>query len=239
MEIFPSDITILDLLRKRDSLSVSELSAAMDVTATAVRQRLTRLMGQGYVARRIERSKRGRPAHRYELTAEGRRKAGANFADLAVVLWEEIRQIEDTDVRRGLLQRISARLAESYSGDMTGSSLHERLESIAKLFGQRNIPLVVEGVSEKDGGLLPVLTALACPYPDLAERDRAVCAMERQMISDLAGESMQLSQCRLDGDSCCTFTVSRSHDTSALASDLEPGAALDKPAGGADDGTET
>ena len=43
-DIVPSDISILDLLRQRDSLSVTDLAESMQVTATAVRQRLTRLM---------------------------------------------------------------------------------------------------------------------------------------------------------------------------------------------------
>jgi DeoR family suf operon transcriptional repressor len=60
---------------------------------------------------------------------------------------------------------------------------------------------------DTEGGL-PVLTALACPYPDLAERDRSVCAMERMMISEALGESVRLSACRLDGATCCTFQAS-------------------------------
>ena len=79
-DLVPSDVTILDLLRKRRWMSVSEFRDALGVTATAVRQRLTRLMAQGYVRREaIESSGRGRPSHRYELTTEGRRKTGANF----------------------------------------------------------------------------------------------------------------------------------------------------------------
>ena len=43
-----TDVTVLDLLRKSGGMRVSELSQAMSVTATAVRQRLTRLMAQGW-----------------------------------------------------------------------------------------------------------------------------------------------------------------------------------------------
>jgi predicted ArsR family transcriptional regulator len=58
-------------------------------------------------------------------------------------------------------------------------------------------------------GQLPVLTALACPYPELAEQDRSVCAMERLLMSELIGEDVRLSECRLDGDSCCRFETAR------------------------------
>src|SRR4029450_4695161 len=97
-------------------------------------QRLMRLRWQSDIERATERISRGRPLHRYSLTEKGRRRAGANFADLAMALWEEIRQIKDPEVRRGLLARISRRLAELYSGQIHGSSLDERMESLAELF---------------------------------------------------------------------------------------------------------
>lgn len=195
-----SDVAILDLLRKRDRMTVSALSAATEVTATAVRQRLVRLLAQGFIERTTSKAGRGRPCHYYVLTEKGRRKTGANFADLAVALWQEIRAIEDPEVRRGLLERISQRLAALYASQIEGDSLEERMESIAQLFSERRIPFEVQRGSE-----LPILTALACPYPELAEQDRGICAMERMLFSELLGESVRLDKCRLDGETCCTF----------------------------------
>lgn len=200
-EIVPSDIAILDLLRKRQSMSVSELSKAMQVTATAVRQRLTRLMAQGYIERFVSRAGRGRPSHSYTLTDAGRRKTGANFADLAVALWQEVREIKDPEVRRGLLHRLSRRLAETYGDRIHGETLEEKMRSLADVFVERRVPFSVD-----DSRQLPVLTAEACPYPDLAEQDRSICAMEKMMFSELLGENMRLTNCRLDGEAtCCTF----------------------------------
>jgi predicted ArsR family transcriptional regulator len=202
-EIVSSDVAILDLLRKTDSMTVSELADATQVTATAVRQRLNRLMGQGYVERSASRAGRGRPSHHYMLTSKGRRKTGANFADLAVALWQEIRQIKDLEVRRGLLQRISRRLATLYLDRIQGETVEEKMASLADIFNERNVPFEVDRV-----GALPVLTAAACPYPDLADQDRGVCAMERILFSELLGQNVRLDKCRLDGDKCCTFQVS-------------------------------
>ena len=44
----------LDLLRKHDAMTVAEFEEAMGVTATAVRQRLNRLLALGYVERDAE-----------------------------------------------------------------------------------------------------------------------------------------------------------------------------------------
>jgi len=202
-ELATSDITIVDLLRKHGPQSVARLAEAMDVTATAVRQRLTRLMAGGYIERTVEKSGRGRPSHRYHLTTKGRRKAGANFGDLAVALWQEIRAIDDPDVRRGLIKRLASRLADSYRDQITGRTLAEKMESLAELFSQKRIPFAVN-----DQGNLPILTAEACPYPELAEQDRAICSLERMMFSELLGENVRLGRCRLSGDSCCTFEPS-------------------------------
>lgn len=194
-----SDAAILDLLRK-GPLGIAQLAKATCVTATAVRQRINRLMGQGLVEREIARATRGRPSHRYLLTEKGLRQTGSNFDDLALALWKEVRAIPDPEVRRGLLGRISAHLAGMYAGQVQGGTTAERMRSVQGLFAERNVPFEVE-----QKGALPVLTALACPYPQLAEQDRGICALERMMFTELLGENVRLTDCRLDGGECCRF----------------------------------
>ena len=55
-----SDDGLLDLLRKQGALSVSQMASETQVTATAVRQRLTRLLAQGDIERKAEKAGRGR-----------------------------------------------------------------------------------------------------------------------------------------------------------------------------------
>ena len=201
-----SDDLILDLLRKREVMSVAELVAALGVTATAVRQRLKRLLDQQLVLcdkeSTLKTSGRGRPTHRYSLSAAGRRQCGENFADLAVALWQELRLVQDVEVRRGLIERISKRLAITYRGQIRGTTMTERMESLGQLFSDRKIPFDVD-----TSGDLPVLIARACPYPDLVEQDRAICAMERLLFTEVLGDAVHLTNCRLDGTSCCTFEL--------------------------------
>jgi predicted ArsR family transcriptional regulator len=195
-----SDEDMLDALRRAGSLTVADLIGATGVTATAVRQRLTRLMADGLVERITERRDRGRPNHRYLLTEKGRRHAGTNYADLALVLWEEVRSIAEPEVRRGLLKRLAERLAAHYKNSISGDTIDERLESVGHLLGERGVPVEVNREGE-----LPVLTALACPYPGLAEQDRGVCAMEKMLLAEVVGHGLQLSECWLDGANCGTF----------------------------------
>lgn len=195
-----SDAALLNLIRRTGGATVAELADAAEVTPNAVRQRLTRLMAQGLVQRHEQRASRGRPTHRYVLTDKARRQAGSNFADLAVVMWRELRNVPDIEVRRGLFKRLAEKLAEMYASDVRGANLTERMESVAELFAERK----VQFETEQSAGL-PVLTAVSCPYPELAEQDRTICSMERILFSELLGEQVTLSRCRLDGEDCCTF----------------------------------
>ncbi len=195
-----SDLPLLDLLRDRDALTVSELATALDVTATAVRQRLSRLLDQKHIQRTATKNGRGRPKHYYRLTDQGLRKAGSNFADLAVVLWEEVRRIDDPEIRRGLMQRVASRMAVLYADRIDGDTLQQKLVSLTELFAERRVPLDVEQTSD-----LPVLKASACPYPDLADHDRSICTMERMLISELLGTEVRLASCRHEDGESCTF----------------------------------
>jgi predicted ArsR family transcriptional regulator len=195
-----SDAQLLDLLRRHGAMSVSQVAVKTAVTATAVRQRLSRLMGQGLVERAATRHGRGRPSHHYSLTEKARRQAGNNFSDLAMVLWREVRAVKDQEVRRGLLERIAEAMATMYKDRMKGANLPERLESLKELFGERRIPLEIQ-----NGAQLPVLTVTECPYPELAEQDRSICAVEKMLFAKLLEGPIRLSQCRLDGHACCQF----------------------------------
>jgi predicted ArsR family transcriptional regulator len=168
-----------------------------------VRNRLTRLVGAGLVERRTEHGGRGRPRHAYQASEAALKRLGQNYADLAVILWDEMmRTVEDRKLRRVLFARITDRLAELYRAQVSGGEWQRRMVQLGSLLHDRGIEAEVTGVGE---GLLPVLKQHSCPYYELAEADRAVCAMERKMFEKVLGRSLRLSQCRLDGHRSCDF----------------------------------
>jgi len=216
-----SDQGLLELLRRRGAMSIAELCGATGVTATAVRQRLARLMAQGLVSRGVgrianpsyeqsDKARRGRPTHRYALTQKARRQVGDNFADLAMILWREIRGVKDPEVRRGLLERVAEGMAQHYRCQVAGTTVPERMRSLAAVFAERRVPMSVGGpaADAKLSGAakhLPVLQVEDCPYPELAEEDRGICAVEKMAFSKLLDEDVRLTHCRLDGHACCQF----------------------------------
>jgi len=200
------DADVVQLLLEHDECSVVQLEEYLHVTATAVRQRLTRLMAAGLVDRTTESGGRGRPVHQYRLTGSGRKAVGNNLADFAGALWQQIQNIPDDTVRQTIIAGAAESLAETYCASIDGQSIEDRIRSVASFFNDREIPVSVE---ENNGGL-PTLKILACPYPDLVNDNHELCEMERQLFSKVTGGSFELCQCRQDGDQCCKFQASAS-----------------------------
>ncbi len=198
-----SDRPLLDLIRRQGPMTVAEMGEALGVTPTAIRNRLTRLVGSGMVERRSEAGSRGRPKHTYRASAEALKRLGQNYADLAVALWGELMQsVGDRKLRRLMFGRVTDRLAEQYRGQVRGDEWQGRMVQLGTILHDRGVEAEVTRVG---AGLLPVLRQHSCPYFALAEVDRAVCAMERKMFEKVLGHGLRISQCRLDGHRSCDF----------------------------------
>jgi predicted ArsR family transcriptional regulator len=112
----------------------------------------------------------------------------------------------DVEVRRSLLRRVVAGLVSAYGPQIEGRTPEERMRSLTGLLSQRRVSFTVEPAAGASD--LPMLTAHACPYPELAEQDRGICILEKMLFSELIGQDLDLTQCRLDGGSSCQFELS-------------------------------
>ena len=173
----------------------------LGVTATAVRQRISRLLASELI-NRVEKSVgRGRPSHHYQLTEKGKQTAGNNLSDLALVLWEEILKIEDPATKQKLIAGVITRLKSKYEKSVEGESVKDRFASMAELLGERKIPLSVD-----QSGDLPVLKMHSCPYPELVDDNREICKVEQQLFSTLLQSELTVERDDSDGTNhCCTF----------------------------------
>lgn len=214
----PTDSTdrpLLDLIRRRGPITVEQMAVELHVTPTAVRNRLTRLVEAGLVDRSSQSVGRGRPRFVYEAGAEAHRRLGQNYADLALVLWEEMmRTIADTKLRRTLFARVTDRLAELYRRQLTQPDWESRMVQLGSLLHEQGVETEVV---HREGDGLPVLKQHSCPYFELAEADHAICAMERKMFEKVLGMGLRLSHCRLDGDRSCDFEAKPTPPPKAIA----------------------
>lgn len=201
--IRPIDQVVLDLLRQHHSMSIQSLTEKLEVTATAVRQRLERLVQVDLVGRRKAGVGRGRPQYQYFLTPIGMRYASASYTDLAAALWQEILELPNPLQRKRILRRVAKRMGEDLKDSLpVEGDLTEQFSAMASVLGRRKVLASVNA-----DGALPVLEMHACPYPELTGEDpsRQLCEMEQEMISQAVGQLVQLDCCRLDGHHFCQF----------------------------------
>ena len=134
LTIDTSDRNFLDQLHRLGSGTIQELCDLVGVTATAVRQRLVRLQGQGLVARTMIRNGRGRPYFVYQVSEAGLNQLGENYGDLALILWQEMQSIEEPILRKRVVHKVRAALVKRYGQADRARPLIERLQQLqAKL----------------------------------------------------------------------------------------------------------
>ncbi|MGC1275599.1 MAG: winged helix-turn-helix transcriptional regulator [Planctomycetaceae bacterium] len=195
-----ADREFLRRLHRRESATIQELCEDVGVTATAVRQRLGRLVAAGFADRREVREGRGRPHHVYTVSDRGLRELGDNYSELAAILWDELRSIPDGRVRSAILSRIQETLAERYGRGVDGRTIPQRIEQLRRRLAECGFDVEVDAQ-----GLLPILRENNCPYYDLATTDPAICELEQRVFERVLGTSVALTQRCVDGHHCCEF----------------------------------
>jgi predicted ArsR family transcriptional regulator len=196
----PQDREFLDRLHQLGSATIQEMCASLEVTATAIRTRLVRLEGKGLIVRETVRAGRGRPHHTYSLSTQGLRELGDNYSDLAMILWREVVDLEDQDLREAMLERIKAALIQRYRSGISGRTVLERFVELRDALANRGF-----NVSVDSRGDLPILQENHCPYHDLASHDASICEMEHSVFEELLGTPIRRTSCFLDGNNCCEF----------------------------------
>ncbi len=214
-----TDTQLLRCLRGGRSLGIGELTETLGVTATAIRQRLQRLLAAGLIERRKVIVGRGRPAFEYQLTEQGQRSLGGNAAPLAEALWREILALADAGPRQQILTGVAKRLGRRYAASIAAGaetselSLSERMQRLGELLAAQQIHAQC-GAVEKScaaettaAGELPLLDICDCPYPQLrdATPDRTLCQLEAEIFSEALGMPVELADCVLDGNASCQF----------------------------------
>lgn len=200
--IRPVDQLVLELLRNEPGLTVTDLTTRLEVTATAVRQRLDRLEEMELVDREKCSTSRGRPVFQYRLSSLGWRRVGFDYVEFATAMWDVVQKFPDPQVRRQLLDSVSQRMGQKYGELLPNGSLAERIFAMVNVLNERKVPTKVSNVDS-----LPVIEVQSCPFPDLLDEDggRSICELETQMLSEAIGQPLQLSSCRLDGHQCCQY----------------------------------
>jgi len=233
---------IVEHLQRHGPTTIRDLEQILGVTTTAVRAHLSGLLAEGYIERRTVHQGVGRPHHAYGLTDRARELYACHCDDLALTLLQEVFTVEGVERATYLLSRVGDRLAKRYAGSVRAEGLRERVEQMAAVLQKRGVLTDVETLAEANAAATNagmtngrasfdastfqetdenalVLKAYNCPFHELAQEHREICAMDERMLHTVLGADVQLQSCIMDGSGHCSFVVRRDvvHKDTAVA----------------------
>lgn len=194
---------ILRLLQRNGPMSIKQLQAALGVrSANAVREQLMSLTGAGLIQTRSVRGAAGRPANMYALSDKAQALFPKGYDVLLKLVLEELVAQEGRERLKAILAGVSARLAAEYGASNTEQGLEQRLVALAAAFDARGMPITIV---EHDDVL--ELHGYSCPYFNVAQETGDVCAVEQQMLEQVLGRKVRLTQRMVDGHVGCQFVI--------------------------------
>ncbi len=194
---------ILEYLLRQGRATVKELGNLLGLTSTGIRQHLTVLERDGLVDSREERGRVGRPTLVYSLTEKADALFPKTYDALATVLLEEVRSSQGNQHLHELLHKVAVRMASPYSDRVQGKPLPDRVQETARIMEEQGC-LVDVRQSEGDEYYIDEFT---CPFPKVAQQDRAICALHVDFVGILAGGDARLTQSLLRGERACSYRI--------------------------------
>ncbi len=202
--ITPAGMRLIKVLVGRSPVPVLKLMKKLRVTRTAITEQLHELLEAGYVERKIEHLPgRGRPRHLYSVTSAALVLLFAGNQQIVVpAIWQAIRAAGGEELTQKVLHAVSGALAEHYRAQITATDPKQRLAQYRRIL-------------EEEGGLVELrstegrvtISKRTCPFISMFDDQRNVCALDLELMSDIAGCPIRQVACRHDGAPCCRFKI--------------------------------
>jgi predicted ArsR family transcriptional regulator len=187
------------LLQRKAGMTVDELSRALEVTRTAVRQHLTALEREGLVALGSSRPSGGRPIRLYRLTAKGQELFPRQYAWLAQLIVSSLK----ADGGGATLERRLSALGHDVGAQLRAQhpELKTRQQKVERL-----AELMLElGYDSAATPGAPEIVADNCVFHQLAQRDPAICKFDLALLAAFTESGVELKECMAKGGPACRF----------------------------------
>ena len=194
---------ILEYLQRQGRATVKELGNLLGLTSTGIRQHLTVLERDGLVDAREERGRVGRPTLVYSLTEKADDLFPKTYDVLATVLLEEVRSSQGNERLHELMHKVAERMASPYGDRVKGMSIPDRVRETASIMEEQGCLVEVREVEGDDY----YIDEFTCPFPKVAQQDRAVCALHVDFVRILTGGDTRLTQSLLRGERACSYRI--------------------------------
>lgn len=192
------------------------MAQTLGLASATIRRHLDILQRDQLVTWTEARRPTGRPHYVYSLTDNGHERLPRQYDLLAGLLLRALSSLTPQETSRltgprlvdAAMSRVGHLLADEYRHQVTGRDLRQRAREVAAVLGQ---DAQSPDIEETDSGFR--IHCYNCPFQRVAMSFPSVCRAHQQMVRDLLGTRVRRLECLAQGDSRCTYAVSRHPDS--------------------------
>ncbi|WP_211474893.1 helix-turn-helix transcriptional regulator [Collimonas humicola] len=192
------------LIKNKAGLTVDNLSKALGITRTAVRQHLATLEASTLVAKSTTRPSGGRPEQLYVLTDKGNSSFPRQYSWFAQLLIGMLEQEIGEKMVGERLAAMGGKVAEQLRANHAeGENLSAKVQNLAAIMEElgyrvnRNAQANIKGI--------PVIEADNCVFHDLASKHPQVCRFDLALLSTFTDSKVVHETCMVKGANACRF----------------------------------
>jgi len=198
---------IVELIKRRGTLSIDEAVEQIELAKTTLREHFLQLERDGYVERDYVRSGPGRPSLQYQLTPKGNSVFPSSESKLI------------RNIIKYLKSKGNEQLVEDFFEDFWNQRLEEaedRIEASGADDPESKITVLMEMLDEE--GFMPefdldreseklAVKECNCPFSEVIKETRLPCKLEQMFYQKLFSEKTERITYIADGDHSCTYDI--------------------------------
>lgn len=196
---------LLQIIKRRGSLSVDEAMEALGMARTTVRDHLLQLKEKGLLGRTAERKGRGRPSHRYAMTRRAKVLFPSRDGELMGKLVEYLQENDAEELVEAFFEdywNARTRAVKQRLQDAAAEDLERQLEILRSILEEEGF---MPDVSRRDGQI--TIRECNCPFPESVKQTKIPCRLERAFFEALFETELDRVTYIPEGNSACTYEV--------------------------------
>jgi predicted ArsR family transcriptional regulator len=196
---------LLQIIKRRGSLSVDEAMDALGMARTTVREHLLQLKEKNLLSRTSEPKGRGRPSHRYEMTRRAKVLFPSRDGELMGELVEFLKEEDAEDLVETFFERYWTDRTEAVKQKLRAAAtdkLEEQLEILRSILEEEGFMPEIE---EKEGAV--TVRECNCPFPESVKQTRIPCRLEKNFFETLFQTTLDRVTYIPDGNAACSYEV--------------------------------
>lgn len=206
MQLNQNQTKILEHLQSlSQGATADDLINVLNITKTAVKEHLNKLVHQGFITFEDSKGFIGRPKRYYKLTEEGVHIFPKQYSWLSNIILEQLSHEMGPEGVRNFMKNLADAISneQKHEFEKTASTT-EALKKITALLSDLGYRASLKQSDLRKGA---VIEATNCVYHTVAKKHPELCSFDIRLIENLSQLDVKLESCIARGGESCRFCL--------------------------------